>query len=74
MKLQTCKLVLKMYTNKPILVLGQFHVDMCYQGQSTKLILHVVPGNGPTLMGRNWLKHICLDWHRIAQFVTSLLA
>ena len=52
MKLRTCKLVLKTYTNEPILVLGQLHVDMCYQGQSTKLILHAVPGNGPILMGK----------------------
>ena len=47
-------------------VLGQLHVDVCYQGQSAQLILYVVPGNGLTLMGRNWLKHIRIDWHRIA--------
>ena len=47
-------------------VLGQLNVDVCYQGQSARLILYVIPGNGPTLMGRNWLKHIRLDWHRIA--------
>ena len=62
-KLQTCKLVLKTYTNEPMPVLGQLHVDVCYQGQSVQFILYVVPGNGPTPMGRNWLKHICLDWH-----------
>ena len=60
MKLPTCKLVLKTYT------LGQLHVDMCYQRQSAQLILYVVPRNGPTLMGRNWLKHRHLDFHRIA--------
>ena len=66
MKLQTCKLVLKTYTNEPMPVLGQLNVDVCYQGQSARLVLYVIPGNGPTLMGRNWLKHIRLDWHRIA--------
>ena len=65
-KLQICKLVLKTYTNEPTPVLGQLHVDVCYRGQYAQLILYVVPGNGPTLMRRNWLKHICLDWHRIA--------
>ena len=65
-KLQTCKLVLKTYTNEPMPVLGQLHVGVCYQGQSAQFILYVVPGNGPTLMGRNWLKYIWLDWHRIA--------
>ena len=52
-------------------VLGQLHVDVCYQGQSAQLILYVVSGNGPTLMEKKWLKHIRLDW---PQFVTSLLA
>ena len=61
MKLRTCKLVLKTYTNEPMPVLGQIHVDMCYRGQSAQLILYVVPGNSPTLMGRNWLKHNRLD-------------
>ena len=42
------------------------HVDVCYQGQSAQLILYVVPGNGPNLMGRNRLKHIHLDWDQIA--------
>ena len=63
MKLQTCKLVLKTYTNEPMPVLGQLHVDVCYQGQSAPLVLYV---NGPTLMGRNWLKHIRLNRHQIA--------
>ena len=61
LKLQTCKLVLKTYTKEPMHVLGQFHVDVCYQGQSAQFILYVVLGNGPTLMGRNWLKHIHFD-------------
>ena len=34
MKLHTCKLVLKTYTNEPMPGRGQLHVDVCYQGQS----------------------------------------
>ena len=33
--------------------------------QTQKLVLVVVSGNGPSLLGRNWLKYIGLDWSNI---------
>ncbi len=32
----------------------------------TGIIVTIVDNDGPPLMGRNWLKHLRLDWHRIA--------
>ena len=47
-------------------VVGNLHVDVCYKKQQAKLVLVVVGGNGPSLVGQNWLKYIHLDWNRIA--------
>ena len=35
------------------------------QGQTTTLPLVVVKGDGPTLLGRNWLTQIRLNWNEI---------
>ena len=36
-----------------------------YNGQSAQLPLVVVGCSGPTLLGRDWLSQIRLDWHQI---------
>ena len=42
-------------------------VRVQYSDQFAKLILVVVEGSGPSLLGHNWLKYLRLDWSRIAQ-------
>ena len=42
-------------------------VTVEYCGKQTVLPLIVVPGKTPSLIGRNWLKHIQLDWPKILQ-------
>ena len=37
-----------------------------YGSQTKTLTLYIVPGNGPMLLGREWLQHIRLDWKAIA--------
>ena len=52
-------------TGDPIHVLGQFDVNSRYKSQSAALPLTFVAGAGPSLLGRNWLTEICLDWNKI---------
>ena len=46
-------------------VKGNFNLRVKYGDQKEKLVLVVVEGNGPSLLGRNWLKYIRLNWNTI---------
>ena len=37
---------------------------------ASSLTIVIVKGNGPTLLGRNWLREIILDWAKIFKVVT----
>ena len=45
--------------------MGSTDVQVSYEGQTAQLPLVVVKGVGPTLMGRNWLSRIRLNWSKI---------
>lgn len=64
-QLQTVSDTLSTYTGESIPVRGKAEVVVAYEGQRYKLPLLVVPGKGPSLLGRNWLTSIPLDWHKI---------
>ena len=53
------------YTSQLIKVLGSISVNVAHNGQEKPLSLLVVAGNGPSLLGRDWLQQITLDWHQI---------
>ena len=40
----------------------EIYVGVSYEGQTANLLLIVVKGDGPTLLSRNWLAAIRLDW------------
>ena len=63
--LKQFKSKLTTYTGEAIKVLRCVKVDVEYSDQRTKLPLVVMDGDGPSLFGHNWLKHIRLDWLRI---------
>ena len=46
-------------------VLGQLNVHVHYSDQRARLVLLVVAGNGPSLLRRNWLHHIQLNWKKL---------
>ena len=50
------------YTAEPIPVLGVMKVCVKYGDYCGTEHLYVVPGNGPTLLGRDWLQSIRLNW------------
>ena len=41
---------------------------MSCKGKDKKLPLLVVEGDGPPLIGRDWLQHIIFDWKEIYNF------
>ena len=59
-KLRPAKIILKTYTNEPIEVVGTLNVRVQYEGQLKKLVLVVIAGDGPSLLGHNWLNNITL--------------
>ena len=52
-------------------ILGSIEVLVQYQGQEEHLPLLVVAGTGPTLLGRDWLLKLRLDWSRLNHLDTS---
>ena len=73
LKLQHSNMLLKTYTGDPLKLQGKAKVTVCYKGQTVKLPLVVVKGNGPSLLGHNWLSKITLDWHEIKYVSTALV-
>ena len=66
-KLKPSSLLLRTYTGERMQVLGTLAVKVCYLSQGPfDLELVVVSGDGPCLMGRDWLQVIHLDWSSIA--------
>ena len=63
--LKKADVVLKTYTNERMTVMGELLVQVAYKQQCEHLPIVVVAGDGPSLLGRNWLKHIRLDWNSI---------
>lgn len=64
-------LPLRTYTGEPIQVLGLVMVTVKDNQQEAKVPLLVVGGDGPSLLGRNWLLAIRLDWKRIFSIRTQ---
>ena len=56
---------LRTYTGEALKVLGFITVAVEYQLQKERLKLLVVAGSDPSLMGRDWLSKIGLDWHQL---------
>ena len=51
----------------PIKVNGRMSVTVSYQKQTAQVTLIVITGDGPSLLGRDWLKSIVLDWNQLNQ-------
>ena len=62
---------LKTYTGQAIDVIGQITVTATYSQQEKELKLYVVRGQGPSLLGRDWLHEIKLDWSTMLNISTA---
>ena len=65
--------VLRTYTGQQIHVEGVADVSIETNGQTKTLQLMVVPGDGPSLLGRNWLHEVKLDWSSINRCGLTLI-
>ena len=63
--LQPSTVQLKTFTGERIQVLGAMDVVIEQNNQSKKLQLLVVKGHGPSLLGRDWLENLKLDWTQL---------
>ena len=70
--IQKSDILLRTYTGKHLDVVGSISVDVHYKEQTVHLPLTVVAGRGPSLLGRDWLQHIRLDWKALHQVGTPL--
>lgn len=68
--MEPCDRKLRTYLGEPIPVVGQCTVKVVCNSQTKNLPLVIVKGEGPSLMGRDWLSELKLDWAEI--FVTKL--
>ena len=64
-KLQPSTRKLRTYTGEELEVHGCLTVDVQYKKQQQTLPLLVVAGKGPSLLGRDWLQKIVLDWRSL---------
>ena len=56
---------LSTYTGEKIQPLGKINVTVTYAGTEYSLPLLIVPQGCGALFGRNWLRHINLDWNKL---------
>ena len=66
--LQPSHIKLRTYTGESLVVKGSILVLVQYQDQEAKLPLTVVAGSGTSLMGRDWLEKLRLDWQSLCVF------
>ena len=53
------------YSGESLEVCGAITIPVTYKQQSNQLSLQVLKKEGPSLLGRDWLKHLVLDWKQI---------
>ena len=64
-RLSPSEITLRSYSGESIPVLGCVDVHVKHSNQEATLPLIVVKGEGPSLLGRNWLSQLKLNWHEI---------
>lgn len=58
---------LRTYSGENLSVLGTLLVQVNHKGQNATLSLIVVKEDGPSLLGRDWLNKLQLDWQEVHQ-------
>ena len=53
------------YSGEKLPVVGQMQAQVHHDNQSAQLSFVVVKGDGPSLLGRDWLSSLNLNWHEV---------
>ena len=62
----------KLHTyTKELTVLETLHPNITYGSQTATLPLLVIGGDAPSLLGRDWLMELRLDWQSIGLYCTE---
>ena len=69
-KLQKADVVLRAYNHMRLKVLGEAELQVQYGGRRYELLLRVVKEDGPSLIGKDWLQQIKLDWSAMCHWIT----
>ncbi len=69
--LQPTDVKLRTYSGDPLEVKGTLNVTVQYKSELAELPLLVVKGQGPSLLGRNWLSAIRLEQYIHAPYTTT---
>ena len=69
--LQPTQAKLCTYTGESLGVLGSISVSVQHNEKQKQLSLLVVSGNGPSLLGRDWLTQLKLNWTAIHQLCSA---
>ena len=54
-QLQNSGIKLTTYTGELLNIIVKVDTEVSYEGQNARMPLHVLEGDGPSLMGRKWL-------------------
>ena len=65
-ELQPSTTTLRTYLGRELPILGTAQVEVQYESQQATLPVFVIKGEGTSLLGRNWLKEIKLNWSTIS--------
>ena len=65
LKLEESNVTFKTYTGESIKAVGKVKITVEYENNKEFLTLYVVEGNKPSLLGRDWLYEIQLNWGNI---------
>ena len=68
-QLRPTDVLLRSYTGDVVPIIGELSVNVCHEEQKHKLNLLVVRGKCPSLLGRDWLGEIRLNWANV--FIVS---
>lgn len=72
-QLQETSVKLTTYTGEAVPILGAIEVTVAHNGQEKSLQLLVVHGDGPSLLGRDWLEVLRIDWPRLCSLSSTEL-